>query len=198
MADRWIQVVGVFDTENAKGEISGVQPALPAYTPTAPKTSELSLAVLDGDDNVLFETPVEPELGSCDDVVNLATFQGFVDAPPKARAISLRLKGKEISRLVSNPAFNASGESFGFGPQRDHTVPVISVNQPDPNATYTLQAREKGDPVWQTLDVGLAQPDATSVDINQFPGAKAIEVRFLKSQGFDSVEVSRKEIDFEK
>jgi|GEM_PF-3005900 len=197
MAEKWVQVIGVFDSENSTGEISGIQPAFAAYSPAPPKKGKLSLAVLDKDDNLLSEVPVEPEFGSCDDVVQIATFQAFVETPEAAHAISLRLKGEEISRLTPEPGVNDEAEVFGLGPQTDHTVPVVTSKQLDPNATYTLQAREKGDAIWQTIDIGLAQPDAAAVDVNQFPGAKAIEVRVLKSQGFGSVEVDKKEIKFD-
>ena len=195
MPQRWIQVVGVFDSQEKTGEIFGLQPAPTEHDNPVAEGTDLSLAVLDQNEDVLSEVAVKPEFGSCGDEVQVGTFQVFVEAPADARSVSLRFKGEEISRMAPGPAEQAV-EHFGLGAREAHVVPLEQSGPADPNATYTLQAREKGTNIWETIDIGLDRPDAGRVDLNQFPGAGAIEVRVLKSSGFDSVEIDRSEIDF--
>jgi len=190
-----IQVVGVFEPEKKTGEILGLQPAIAGADMPIPEETGLSLAVLDQNENVLSEVAVKPEFGSCGDETEVGTFQAFVEAPDAAQAVSLRYEGEEIARMAPGPAEHAA-ESFGFGIREAHTIPLEQETPADPNATYTLQAREKGTKIWETIDIGLDRPDAGRVDLNQFPGASAVEVRVLKSSGFDAVEIDRSEIDF--
>jgi hypothetical protein len=55
--------------------------------------------------------------------------------------------------------------------------------------TYTVQAKADGAP-WRTVALGLPLP-STDIDVNQFPGARRLEIRVLQSDGFEESEVFR-------
>lgn len=192
----WIQVVGVFDKASKTGEILGVQPAVKPM-PTQDDANELALVALDAVGTALAEVAVVPEYGSCGDEAEIGSFQTYLDLPDATRALSLRHEGAEIAQFVpDSPKVSVDAESFGLAPLSGHTVGLTHNAAEPSNATYTLQAREKGAAIWETLDIGLERPDAAKVDVNQFPGAKVIEVRVLKSSGFSNVAIDQKEIDF--
>ncbi len=198
MTKRLIQVVGTFNRADDSGDFVAVQPARTENLPSKRPESLLVVVVEDADGHRLDEIPVEPEFGSCDDVVDEGTFQAFLALPEGAAVLRLLYDGRELAVYASpTPAATPVAESFGLGPRRGHAVPLTRATPADPNATYTLQAREKGSKIWQTLDIGLERPDAGEVDLNQFPGAHAIEVRVLKFSGFATEEVDKTEIEFQ-
>lgn len=192
----WIQVVGIFDSLSKTGAILGVQPA------RAPKseireTSDTKLVALGATGEALSETAVIPEYGSCGDEADVGSFQTFVDLPHATQSLSLQHLGAETSRFAPDvSAASAEGESFGLSLHAGHSATLEPVSPSATNASYILQAREKGTTIWETLDIGLESPDASPVDLKQFPDADVIEVRVLKSTGFESVEIDRREIDF--
>ncbi len=197
MAKTWIQALGTFNRVENSGGFFAVQPARESNLPAKQPESALVVVVENASGQRLEEFPVEPEFGSCDDEVDLGTFQAFLELPEGASVLRLLYQGRELA-VYEAPAAAPSPavETFGLGPMRDHRVPLTQDSPADPNATYTLQAREKGSSVWQTLDIGLDRPDAGEVDLNQFPGARAIEVRVLKSSGFATKEIDKTEIEF--
>ncbi|WP_299810303.1 hypothetical protein [uncultured Roseibium sp.] len=195
MSKTCIQAVGIFNRADNSGQFVAVQPAKESYVPQQRPESALKVSVETEDGRRLAEIPVTPDFGSCDDVVDEGTFQTFFELPEGTKVLRLMHDGQELAVFSTSPP-GAAAESFGLGLRRGHSVPLTQTGSADPNATYTLQAREKGGSLWQTLDIGLDRPDAGQVDLNQFPHADAIEVRVLKSTGFDTEEVDRTEIDF--
>jgi len=198
MSKRWIQAVGTFNRADHAGQFVAVQPARESSVPQELPESSLKVLVETESGQRLAEIPVTPDFGSCDDVVDEGTFQAFFELPEGARVLRLTHEGQELA-VYSTPSPGPAADTadaFGLGPRSGHSVPLTQAGSTDPNATYTLQAREKGSSLWQTLDVGLDSPDAGQVDLNQFPDADAIEVRVLKSSGFDTEEVDRTEIHF--
>ncbi len=192
----WIQVVGVFDSQANTGEILGVQPALAPKSATG-EASEITLTALSGAGEVLAEVPVTPDYGSCDDNAEVGTFQIYIDLPSATRALSLQHQGVHLAQFVpDDPAASAAGESFGLSPQADHRVRLEGTSGSPSNATYILQARPKGTTIWETLDIGLDRPETATVDLRQFPDAEVVEVRILKSSGFETVELDRQTFDF--
>jgi hypothetical protein len=198
MTKTWIQAVGTFNREEKSGQFVAVQPARESSVPNLGREGPLKLSVETEGGQQLAEIPVTPDFGSCDDIVDEGTFQAFFELPEGAKLLRLMHEGQELA-VYSAPALRPvaeATEAFGLGPRSGHLVPLTQSSAADPNATYTLQAREKGSALWQTLDVGLDRPDSGKVDLNQFPDASAIEVRVLKSSGFVTEEVDRTEIDF--
>ncbi|MCQ9376078.1 hypothetical protein NMQ14_17660 [Methyloversatilis sp. XJ19-13] len=197
MSKKWIQAVGTFNRADNSGQLVAVQPALEVNVPTERRESVLKISVETEGGQRLAEIPVTPEFGSCDDVVDEGTFQAFFELPEGAKVLRLMHADRELASFSTPPPRPPAeaAEAFGIGPRSGHSVPLMQAGPVDPNATYTLQAREKGSSLWQTLDVGLDRPDAGKVDINQFPDAAAIEVRVLKSSGFETNEVNSTEID---
>lgn len=193
---KWIQVVGTFNATSSTGEILGVQPAqVPAVTYY--EVSDTKLIAQDAGGTGLAEVTVAPEYGSCGDDSEVGSFQVFMDLPEATRSLSLQHAGEEIAKFVpDSPQAAADGESFGFTPQAGHVLGLERSSPSETNASYVLQAREKGTGIWETLDIGVEVPEATSVDLKQFPDANVIEVRVLKSSGFSNVEIDRKEVDF--
>lgn len=200
MTKTWIQAVGTFNRADKSGQFVAVQPARESSVPNKRLESPLKVLVETEGGQQLAEIPVTPDFGSCDDVVDEGTFQAFFELPEGARLLRLIHEEQELAVYFA-PALRPvaeTAEAFGLGPRSGHSVPLTQTGAADPNATYTLQAREKGSALWQTLDVGLDRPNAGNVDLNQFPDASAIEVRVLKSSGFETEEVDRTEIDFSK
>lgn len=198
MTKTWIQAVGTFNRADHSGEFVAVQPARESNMLRTQSASGLKISVETEDGQQLAEVPVTPEFGSCDDVVDEGTFQAFFELPEGAKLLRLMYEEQEVA-VYAAPVTRrgpAAAEAFGLGPRSGHVVPLTQAGSADPDATYMLQAREKGTTLWQTLDVGLDRPDAGEVDLNQFPDARGIEVRVLKSSGFDTEEVERTEIDF--
>lgn len=198
MTKKWIQAVGTFNRAEHSGEFVAVQPARESNMLRAQSASGLKISVEAKDGKQLAEISVTPEFGSCDDVVDEGTFQAIFELPEGAKLLRLMYEGHDVALYAAPETLPgpAAAEAFGLGPRSGHVVPLTQAGSADPDATYMLQAREKGATLWQTLDIGLDRPDAGEVDLNQFPGARGIEVRVLKSSGFDTEEVDRTEIDF--
>jgi len=81
-----------------------------------------------------------------------------------AAGVSVSVAGIEVTQAIQNLA---------------HQVPLIAGK-----ATVVRVYLNR----WQTIGIGLFSP-STEVDVNQFPGAKAIELRVLQSDGFSEQEV---------
>ncbi|GAA6179570.1 hypothetical protein NBRC116594_10080 [Shimia sp. NS0008-38b] len=198
MRATWIQAVGTFNRADNSGQFVSVQRASESSVSEDQNASSLHISVEDDGGKKLAEIPVSPAFGSCDDVVDVGTFQVFFKLPKDAKIFRLVHEDLEIAiYFTSAQQPTAPGtEALGLGPRTGHSVPLTQAGSPDPDATYTVQAREKGSDLWQTLDIGLDRPDAGQIDLNQFPNAEAIEVRVLKSSGFDLEEIDRAEIGF--
>ena len=78
----------------------------------------------------------------------------------------------------------------GAGPDAPHRMLIESAALPTPGVTYSVQAKPDSSATWMTLAVGLDAP-TSEVNINQFPGAKSIDVRVLRTDGFTETEVLR-------
>jgi len=110
---------------------------------------------------------------------------------PELRSVSLLINQATVATFTRGASTSPRAIVLG-GP--DPAAPhKFSLNMEEaspisPGVTYTVQARAEHDPIWQTLAVGLPQP-TTEVDVNQFPGAKSVNVRVLKSDGFAETQV---------
>ena len=192
----WIQAVGTIDVVNSTGDILGVQSAK-VPPDSADIASVATLVSLDVSGNVLASVDVAHDLGSCDDGVTVASFQVYIDLPEATRTLSLRLSGEEIASFSPDtPQPSVAGSAFAAVPQDGHALGLTLSEDAPSNASYILQAREKGKTIWETLDIGLSAPETSSVDLRQFPDAEVVEVRVLKTSGFKEEEVDRHEIDF--
>jgi len=197
MSNNWIQVVGIYNRVDNSGEFIGIQPAENVNAPQNLPNTQLVISVENEGGEHLGRVPVTPNYGSCNDVVNEGTFQTFIELPINTSVLRLLHDGQQLA-IYRAPILSptSSPESFGLGVRTDHSVPLTQSSSAEPNSTYTVQARERGSSIWQTLDIGLDRPDKGVLDLNQFPGAAVIEVRVLKSSGFKTTEIDRTEIDF--
>ncbi|MEP2781089.1 MAG: hypothetical protein ABJP33_01455 [Pseudoruegeria sp.] len=193
---KWIQVVGVFDAETYVGEILGVQPVREPKA-TVQGDSPTRLIAMDEGGTTLTDVPVVPEYGSCGDGALIGSFQVFLDLPDNTRAIVLMHEGNQIEQFVPDvPTALAGGEGFDLAAGAGHSVDLASTGDAAPGGNYILQARAKGSNIWETLDIGIESPDTATVDLRQFPDAERVEVRVLKSTGFETVEIDRHDIEF--
>jgi hypothetical protein len=60
--------------------------------------------------------------------------------------------------------------------------------------TYTVQVRPEGSEAWRTITVGRDTPE-TEIDRNQFPGSRHVDVRVLRTTGFDENVVAEQKFD---
>lgn len=195
MSEMWIQVLGTFNPNLLSGAFIAVQPALPVNMLSEHAESELSLSAETKDGAQLETVPIDVDFGSCDDVIEEGTFQVFLKMPEGADILRLFYQGQELA-VYEAPGAAPEADGFGLGARRGHAIPLTHTGAAESNVTYMLQARETGRDMWQTLDVGLERLEAGEVDINQFPNARELEVRVLRSSGFGAEEIDRTKIKF--
>ena len=189
---KWAQVVGSYDLEAKTGSITSVQPTTLAFAPLEGGDDRVRVMGFGTGKSPLFDLAVNPLRISCGDAGNELMFEEFVPVTKRLKTVRLYVDGTEVARYEAGASPPPRRMSLG---SRDAKAPnrlsMRAEVAPTPGVSYTVQVRPEGDERWQTIGAGLERPDATNVDINQFPGAKRLDIRVLQTDGFSSEEVFR-------
>ena len=183
-------VAGTFDLAETTGTIDYVTPVGSATESDDFEYGEIHLIGEDANRAKLFDKPVNPQRNSCAPHALKGTFDEFITVSSGLEHIRLTVKGVTAAEFTRGRP--ATGGALALGapdPSAPHRLPLVASAGVGPasGVTYAVQARADGK-FWQTLAVGLPTP-TTDVDLNQFPGAKDLEIRVLRSDGFDEAEV---------
>jgi len=184
-------VVGTFDLVQGAGTIDYVTPVRIATESDDVEDEQIHLIGENEAKQRLFDKPVNPQRNSCNPHAQKGTYEEFVPVVPSLHRIELSIKGVVVAQFIRGSA--AAGSTVAFGaptPTSPHRIPVAptSATAPVRGVTYSIQAKPEGSAAWQTVAVGLPTPSA-EVDVNQFPGAKGVSVRVLRSDGFSETEI---------
>ena len=189
---KWAQVIGSYDLEAKTGSIKSVQPTTLAFTPLEGGEDRVHVKGFGAGKSALFDLAVNPLRISCGDGGNELMFEEFIPVTKRLKTVRLYVDGTEVAR--HEPGASAPPRRISLG-RPDPTAPnrfsMRAEVAPTPGVSYTVQVRPEGDERWQTIGTGLEKPDAASVDINQFPGAKRLDIRVLQTDGFSSEEIFR-------
>lgn len=183
-------VTGTFDLKEKTGSIDYVTPVSTATAFLAGGDDRVRVVGVDRNNTVLFNQPANPRRNSCAPDASSGAFEEYVPVCAELALIRLFVEGElaaEYRRGEPNSGAIALGAPAA-GAGAGHRLTLASGLAPAPGVTYTVQARGSGQDRWQTIGIGLFSP-STEVDVNQFPGAKAIELRVLQSDGFSEQEV---------
>jgi hypothetical protein len=186
-------VVGTFDMVGRTGTIDYVTPVTTAVESADIEDEGIHLVGEDEHKAQLFDKLVNPQRNSCAPNKRFGTFEEFVPVSSGLKTIRLMIEGATAAEFSRGAPIAAGAISMGApDPNAPHQIPLkaAAATALAPGVSYAVQAKPSDSNVWQTLGVGLATP-AANVDINQFPGARAIDVRVLQSDGFSEKEVFR-------
>jgi hypothetical protein len=196
----WAQVLGTFDLGSRSGAISSMLPTKVAFASKEGGEQRVRLRGFNATGSTLFDLAVNPLTPSCAPPTSERMFEEFVPVTPDLERVELFIDDKRASEYV--PGSPQPKGNFGLATAAavdgGHRIPVTSDAAPEANVSYLVQARPDGDERWHTMAAGLSQPDLASIDINQFPGASALNVRVLRTNGLETSEVFQERRDFKK
>jgi hypothetical protein len=185
-------VAGTFDLETKKGTIDFVTPVSLAAASNDFDNEHIHLIGESDQRGQLFDKPVNPQRNSCAPQGTKGTFEEYIPVSPNLAHIRLTIDGVTAAEFLRGQRAIPGTLSLGHpDPSAPHrmTIQQGTGAQPAANVTYTVQAKADG-AQWRTVAVGLPLP-STDIDVNQFPGAKRLEIRVLQSDGFEESEVFR-------
>lgn len=205
-----IHVVGTVDLDKKSGKIRYVNPAevgLALAGGAAPANrnadvpEKVVLQLEDAAGTVLSSVDALVRLGTrSDSAGRVGLIQEDIPYVANVKRIRLLLDGKELDVFEGGgrPAAispNANIVLSGAAPGQPNRVPLgAAAAAAEPGITYTVQARPSLSDPWHTLAVGRPTP-AIDIDFNQFPNAKQLQVRVLRTNGFDEAVVDERSID---
>ncbi|CAN7769786.1 hypothetical protein LJR245_007475 [Rhizobium leguminosarum] len=195
----WAQIVGSFDPQSRRGAILSMLPSKVAFSSLEGGEDRVRLKGFGEGDEVLFDLAVNPLTPSCGTTGSERMFEEFVPVTPALLNVKLFIDGAEAAQYApgsSEPKGTVELAEPIRG--REHHIPLAGDAPAEANVSYILQVRPEGDSRWHTMATGLERPNAADVDINQFSGAAAIDVRVLRNNGLDTVEIFQERREFGK
>lgn len=187
----YAHVTGTFDLEQKTGTIDYVTPVKVAVKPMDFTDEGIRLRGMDGAGTQLFDKSVKPQRNSCAPHATTGTYDEYVPVTPELQQVELVIKQAVAARFKRGPQAQGAVVMGAPDPAAPHRFSVRAAGAAAPaptGVTYTVQAKAEQDPNWQTIAVGLNAP-TTEVDVNQFPGAKSVNVRVLQSDGFSEKQI---------
>jgi hypothetical protein len=193
----WAQVIGTYDLKAARGEIRSMLPTKRTSGWHKGGEDRVRLKGLDAAGTVLFDIAVNPLTPSCGAIGDQRLFQELVPVTPALHSVRLVIDGQETHVHFAGSAEPKGRVSLG-APRagREHRIPIAGDAPAEPSVSYIVQARPEGDTRWHTMAAGLAELTAVDIDINQFPGAAALDVRVLRTNGLETTEVFQERREF--
>jgi hypothetical protein len=185
-------VAGTFDLANKTGTIDFVTPVSLATASNDFENEQIHLIGESRQESQLFDKPVNPQRNSCAPHASRGTYEEYIPVSPELARIRLTIDGVTAAQFLRGHGAAPGNLAFGSpNPAAPHRMSITATAPVKPAAavTYTVLARADGAP-WRTVALGLPLPTA-DVDVNQFPGAKHLEIRVLQSDGFEETEVFR-------
>lgn len=195
----WAQVIGTYDLTARRGAILSMLPTKIAFASLEGGEERVRLKGLAENEEILFDLAVNPMTPSCGPRGSDRMFEEFVPVTPSLLYVRLFVDGIETAHFEpGSPEPKGQVELAEPSRGREHHIPVTGDTPAEPNVSYVLQVRPGGDKRWHTMAAGLERPNVADVDINQFAGAAAIDVRVLRNNGLETVEVFHERREFGK
>lgn len=185
-------VTGTFDLETKNGTIDYVTPVNLASASNDFEDGHMHLIGESAQGDKLFDKSVNPQRNSCAPRDTKGTFEEYIPVSPNLAHLRLTIDGATAATFSRGQRTFPGTLSLGPpDPSAPHRMAIRHgpAAQPATNVTYTVQAKADGLP-WRTVALGLPLA-STDIDVNQFPGAKRLEIRVLQSDGFEESEVFR-------
>ncbi|MFJ2689425.1 hypothetical protein [Pseudomonas sp. NPDC087336] len=195
----WAQIIGTFDLVTRRGEILSMQPSKVAFASIKGGEDRVRIRGLDEDGEVLFDLAVNPMTPSCGNTGTSRMFEEFVPVQDQLKVIRLYVDGAEAATYAPGMAQQHLKLSLGQPlTEKLHRIPIEADSAPpiEASVTYLLQVKPEGDNRWHTMATGMDRPDAVEVDVNQFPGAKTLEIRILRTNGLATTTVLETKREF--
>lgn len=195
----WAQVVGTYDLTTGRGEIKSMQPSKVAFASIDGGEDRVRIKGMDNVGNVLFDLAVNPMTPSCGTTGSHRMFEEFVPVHDQLMEVSLYVDGGEAATYAPGMVQRTAKLSLGEPMAGNlHRIPIEAeeASAIEENVTYLLQVKPEGDNRWHTMATGMDRPDAAEVDINQFPGAKVLEVRIMRTNGLTTTTVLETKREF--
>lgn len=193
----WAQIIGSYDLGTQRGAIHSMLPTQVAFASIEGGEQRVRLKGLGEGADVLFDLAVNPLRPSCGIPGSDLMFEEFVPVTPSLREVKLYIDGAEVSNYTPGSPEPKGHVAFAApAPGREHRIPLAGDAPTEANVSYLLQVRPMGDARWHTMAAGLQRPNTADVDVNQFAGASAIEVRVLRNNGLETIEIFRERREF--
>ncbi|MEF2549476.1 hypothetical protein VQ045_20295 [Aurantimonas sp. E1-2-R+4] len=159
---------------------------------------DVTLVLKDADGGEIGRVRPELRFESCDDrdAHRRAIIQQDVEVSSALSSIDLLYRGETLDSFRPDLAPSAGAqalEGMTLGPpqpgsEHRRTLEAAGV-EARKGVTYMVQAKPDNVNQWQTISVGQPTPKV-SIDKNQFPGARSVEVRLVQNAGFTTQTVS--------
>lgn len=185
----WAQVIGVYDLAAAKGEIRSMMPARVAFASLPGGEERVRLRGLDAGGATLFDLAVNPLTPSCGVTGDKRSFEEYVPVTQDLATVRLVIDGHEADDYAPGSPEPRGHVEFAPAGEGAHRIPLGGDVPAEPGVSYVVQVRPEGDKRWHTMAAGLPRPDIAAVDLNQFPGTSALDVRVLRNNGLETTEM---------
>jgi hypothetical protein len=198
---KFVTVVGHADPTDGKGQILYVNPASRSLEPDAQAkpSDDFELVAYDAADQVVQRVrPVlrlpasTPPAGPIH-----ALIQEDIPLVPGMASVALVYQGKEISRFRGGSG-GAQTSGLNLAPPPSTAGNRLAASggaaAAEPGVSYTVMVKREDEPHWHSIAVGKSRPEF-ELDRNQFPGAKKVKVKVLRTTGFEQDVVSEEDVD---
>jgi hypothetical protein len=201
----FVHIVATINMETGEGRILYVNPATSTIASTAARDPNVEILAENANGTVIHRENAVVRRSSYDPKQPHAVglIQADIPQDPTMTAVTLRFKGKEVSRYQAGEMapLPPGGVSLSAGPvlddkpnKRSLTIAELAQLGPAPGVTYTIQVKPDTGGPWHTIAVGRKTPHV-ELDRNQFAGAKSVTVRVLRTTGFQEEVLAEETLD---
>lgn len=204
---KYVHVVATIDVKTGEGHIHYVNPVSKVMETDAKTNPSVEVVVRDKKGAELYRKNVvvrrsSPEPEQSNDV---GLVQADIPRMAKMASVALLFKRKQVDEYIAGgaaPAGQAAGGMTlnlgGAAPaarnRRPLTIAELDGIAPVSGVTYTVQVKPPGQESWNTIAVGRPAP-SIDIDRNQFPGVGRVDVRVMRTNGFDQEIIATDTLD---
>ncbi|NOQ65579.1 MAG: hypothetical protein GQ582_13795 [Methyloprofundus sp.] len=201
----YINVVAIVNKKENTGEILYVNPAsLATRIESTSEDPDISITVEDGAQNLLFQQQALVRYSACNESGSYEEGLIQLDIPymDGMEVIKLVFDGKVLASYQrQSPDISSSHVGrLGFSPalvsvtKRSLTGLENIIEQK--GVTYTIQVKTAEFKHWHVIAVGLNLPKV-KIDRNQFPNETTVDIKVIKTTGFDDEVIAESHLSFE-
>jgi hypothetical protein len=198
-----IHIIARVDQDQESGEILYVNPSRVRSNNAAENGAELptfALVLRDAEGTELGRVHPQVRYDMCANGSESSggLIQQDVTVPDGLAIVELVHSGKVLDSFRQSDGSRAAAPSGAISMAATSAAHKVTMGLATPvsgdNATYTIQARPDNSAQWYTLSIGQKFPEF-EFDKNQFPGAKVVDVRFIRNLGFEQQIVADQRFD---